>query len=85
MRIIPIWYVECKQAQKKEAVIHWPKWKKLKNIKRVGGWCYQSLEKNLMEEKKKRKKGKKDQGEGQNENFRGSWIKQRPREKGGST
>ena len=33
-----------------------------------------------MEEKRK-----KDQGEGQKKNFRGSWIKQRPREKGGST
>ena len=30
---------------------------------------------------RKDKKGKKDQGEGQNENFRGSWIEQRPRVK----
>ena len=35
-----------------------------------------------MEEKKKRKKGKKDQGKGQNGNFHGSWIEQRPRQKG---
>ena len=34
---------------------------------------------------RKEKERKKNQGEGQNENFRGSWIKQRPREKGGST
>ena len=31
------------------------------------------------------RKEKKDQGEGKNENFRGSWIEQRPREKGGSS
>ena len=30
---------------------------------------------------RKDKKGKKDQGEGQNENFLWSWIGQRPREK----
>ena len=63
----------------KQAVIHGPKWKKLKNIKRVGEWCYQSLEENLMEEKTK--KEKKDQGERQNENFLWFWIGQRPREK----
>ena len=73
----------------KEVVIHRPKWKKLKNTK--GWWVMLSKPKRDPDgrkdkKKKKSKKAKKDQGKGQNEDFLGSWIGQKPRkEKGGSS
>ena len=43
------------------------------------------LSKLRRESDEKKKKGEKDQGEGQNEKFCGSWIEQRPWEKGDSS